>query len=349
MTGPSVYNLRRQQPPVFSKLVLKRAPLKKQSKILPKVNPIESDDMCDPYKLPKRSKEAWDMALSLQEDCSVKENILLQNFGYVMEHEGKLHKWVQMKAACYAELSTTISYYKELARKYGGIYKELLKEREGNPLFFVDWSLMRYEKDNDEDHNLFLEWADWVANKSIWRKAFISKNPEELLAKAAIFHTVHPIRFVIGGAMMLRYIYEHPHVIKTWDVLRKHLPENVAFFIANLVFFDKNQKELSKRRLTSHSVFDNMNGYDEKLIFQSLYFRDFSHMKQYKSMEEVPWVYNKLPKIWTEPGDTVLTFPNPDAGTKGNGWNVDTRKWINIERFCREICDLNLKKEEKNA
>lgn len=349
MTGPSAYRLRRQQPPSSSKPGHKLAPSHKPV-ILPVDKDVpESEDMRDPYRLPVRTQEAWQSALELQEKCSDKKIDGLQNFGYVMENEGKLHHFISLGAACYATLGSGPEYFKHYIGDEKGYYKTQYEMRLGKPLYFVDFGVRCFTPNMayTVSKELALRWAEFVATKSIWRRAFITKDPEELITKPAIFHTCHPMRFVISAAMTLRYLYEHSKVIETWDVLRQCMPGTAAFYLANHVRIVEGS--FRYQWTGGHAIFDRATNIDQKQVFTSLYTRDFSKMKGSHSMYASPWSYSGLQKIWCNgDAETSLSLPKAEAGVKTGGfYGNDSRTWKDIPAFCQKFTELNLIKEEK--
>lgn len=104
------------------------------------------------------------------------------------------------------------------------------------PVYFVTNPGLRYWEENprtEEYKALHRKYGKWLANKSVFADAFITKDPDILMTKGAIFRTDFPFQYVIQAAIAHRYIYEKTRNIKAWQALRDEFGGNRAFFLSH--------------------------------------------------------------------------------------------------------------------
>ncbi len=117
---------------------------------------------------------------------------------------------------------------------------------DGKNEVFIDSSVtpiynLRFYKSNiytftDE---IVIRYIKWLSRKSIFAKAFVSQDAEDMQQRGAIFDAKYPAYYVISAATALRYISENPEIVAVWDIFRKYINYNQAFYLAHFFKLEK--------------------------------------------------------------------------------------------------------------
>jgi hypothetical protein len=317
--------------------------------------------MRDPYKLPKRSDKAIAAVAHLQQEIGKIDDTdtYLQAFGFIFEKkDGTVRTKNLGSRICFACLDENITYHQpdEKAVFMVDWSTKLLKLGVGKPNWYTkeecDYTCSRYDAER---------FAKWAAHDSIWRRAFVTKDIPTLISKPVIYNTMHPLRFVLQAAMLLRTMHERPWIIHTWELFEKHIDSNVAFYLANLYKWDRKKQVIYAFENQGHSLFNGAS-VDRRQVLTSLHNRDFSFMRAEKSAEKQTHNYRKLERIWA-PQYEIRKLNNPPATWENkpidnnNLWNNHSRYtgWkitdeASVASLLKELVELNLlKREPENA
>jgi hypothetical protein len=331
------------------------APVEK--KPVPQSTQVEEEIMRNPYTIPERSEAAWDMAKQVVAACNFpNESAYRHHFGVVLEDKnGKLSPWDAL-GACYYRLNNA-----DVNNGWTNHKK----------LFFIDhgcrawWRPEFGEKTNTKYYAGYsdtgpaltweeaIEYADFMANKSVWKHAYIEKDPEKLLTGASIFHTTFPYRYLLQAGMLMRHLYDAPTLVRSFLEYKKHIKGSAAYFIASRYVLDKDN-EIRYHKMIFHSPWDAIASGSEPQILKALYNRDFKFMKGMSLAEKEFGLFSGLYTTWGEKihpeGFQALKVPEHDKGAPGSTFGkLDTRRWTNVGKFLEEVLVLNGIKGRKDA
>lgn len=280
--------------------------------------------MRDPYKIVNHGKEAMDLAIALQGEIANPRPKLLNKFGWVYKtKDGKLKTVNRGNQPCYADL---LYNWKPIGAK---------------ALYFVDWANSLYDPKDGISEKKALEYVKWAATQSVWRRAFVTKNPEQLISGPSIFNTAHPIRFVVQAAMMLRYIYEKQPIIAMWFRLKEYVDKHAAFYLAHQVAPQYDHANIYVRLGNDgHNMFDKDR--DNAIVLHSLVTRDFSFMKKMHSTYKKAYGYRNLESIWGPKEYVPLTLPPYTVEKITGTWGRVIKGWEDLGKFAKETVRLNM-------
>jgi hypothetical protein len=331
------------------------APAEKPKAVLFTPAKEEEEMVPCPYTIPERSEAAWDLAKQLVAKCSKHEAISYRHhYGVVLENEnGNLSIWDKL-GACYFSLNNADELYAWEKKK---------------KLFFVDhgcrawWRPELGAKTNTHFYQALtsdrgpaitweeaVEYATYMANESVWRHAYVEKDPEKLLSGPSIFHTTFPYRYLIQAGMLMRHLYDSPALVRSFLEYKKHINGNAAYFIASRYVLGADG-EIKYQKMNFHSPWDAMVG-SEPQVLKSLYNSDFRFMKDMPLAEQEFDYFSKLYLTWTglSAVTDTLMVPGHDNGANGTKFGtLDTRKWTNVGKFLEEVLVLNGIKGKKDA
>jgi len=373
MTGTSVFDVRKQPLPSSAKLASKPVRSKDgqlAKKVVaadptpaPKMWPVVKK-LADPTVLPEREKKAWQLANALVDQCSeavelryktdydyvmrvmvtTKETYEyrgLQNYGIVFKKGDEFTTWCRKQAPCYASING------------------LTRAACGDALLFVDWANKNAIGTNyilgcnSKEEHLATRWAYWLANDSVWARAYVEKNPVSILTKPTIYHTCYPVQFVLQAAMFQRYLTEQWPLVERWDqFVKAGCDKDAAVFLAEALNIRKDGTFETSGHL-GHASFNS--SMDEPEVLSCLYTKDYKHLSDFKSMEVAPGHYHGMAQVWCGKreiyGKSVnLKMPKPTAEKKPYEWS-DMRicEWKpkNVGDFLKEVVELNLKETKR--
>lgn len=83
------------------------------------------------------------------------------------------------------------------------------------------------------------EYTDWVLRESPYKDAFAVQDAEDVLKNGAIINLDVPAQYALGALVCLRYLKEHPVIVKGWEKFRHMdgMNKNKAFVLASNYYF----------------------------------------------------------------------------------------------------------------
>lgn len=130
---------------------------------------------------------------------------------------------------------------------------------------FIEFILESYHKAEEIylDKKHVIAYIDWLANRSVWSPAFLTKDAEEIYSEGAVLTTDVPMCVLAGACIAGRAIWEWaPSVLIFSSLVESGVKEPLAFFISHLYGPGERQnynplKTFVKQTLEgNHSVFD---------------------------------------------------------------------------------------------
>ncbi len=202
-------------------------------------------------------------------------------------------------------------------------------EIKGKKTLFVDYPFALCPHFNPD----IKKYLYWLFNKSVWRKAFKSK---DIVRKGINYNITYPAQFVIQAAILARYTSEYPNIIYFWNKLQEYIDEHLALVIAHLMI--KYQGGFFSFSLnisaSHHGISIYYIGIEEikKMINNTPSFKGLQSFS-------VSTDYTGLNKIWNNT-DRIkdIVFPTPNRKQKIKIYNQET------SRPCFSIRKKELKK-----
>lgn len=156
----------------------------------------------------------------LKETVEAGEGINGRTAYYGYFHEGAKGNTISTNTACHASL------YCNGAKNSIGVVNCLVKNYDQNhgPGKWADTT--------DEEKIMFL---DWLAKRSPYKSAFVSKSAKKILKQGAALLTSEAPGNVLGGACVsMRRLWEHTIVLQVWcDLVKAGVGENLAYVLAH--------------------------------------------------------------------------------------------------------------------
>jgi len=98
---------------------------------------------------------------------------------------------------------------------------------------FVISSIRQLGRGDTVHNSIHVCWFDYLANRSPYKDFFITKDAESMVdTGTVIVHTNGPSNALSSLMTATRHIYEYPARCAAFQLLREHMPENMAFFIS---------------------------------------------------------------------------------------------------------------------
>jgi hypothetical protein len=146
--------------------------------------------------------------------------------------------------------------------------------QENHPLVIVNFNQTHYAQSHgpgywtdttDEMKEAFL---DWLMNRSAYAKAFITKDPKEQLAQGYSLLRTDVYGHTLGAACVAqRNMWEHTSILVAWyDLVKAGTPEDMAFFVAHMMSFNKDKNGgVGFNATRGHVVLDSGSFYKKNL------------------------------------------------------------------------------------
>jgi hypothetical protein len=104
----------------------------------------------------------------------------------------------------------------------------------GKNSIFIDSSVYPFYTNYKRDEKKFKDYIKWLVRKSMFAPAFISKDPEKIWKRGALFNAEkYAAYYIIAAATALRYVSENPEIIDVWYRLRDYCSYNQAWLLAH--------------------------------------------------------------------------------------------------------------------
>tara|TARA_Y100000310_G_C20507430_1_gene727126 strand:- start:163 stop:996 length:834 start_codon:yes stop_codon:yes gene_type:complete len=185
-------------------------------------------------------------------------------------------------------------------------------------------------------------YLNWLLNKSCWRDIYLIKNLKEIAKLGQVYDTNFPVKFVIQGAILTRYLVEFPQIPEMWNKLIRYVEPHLALVIAHdMIRKDKLYFIIRKNIYAWHSAW-NHNQITKEILQKIIRGNpDFkTSLPMSKSCD-----YNHINQIW---GATKKTkgFEYPKGKMKGQtvfGYDTttETHSFHSLRKFIQEFLKLN--------
>lgn len=155
------------------------------------------------------------------------------------------------------------------------------------PVFFLTYHRLKV------DITVAEKYANWAAKRSPYKDVFVEKSGKNIIEKGAILSCNFPPQMVIGAAIMMRYKYEYPTVVRQWDIFRKYMSDDMAFVFSH--FFKKQNKNfyIFNQNAIGHDMLDRTFSNDclkNFLRHHSVFFK--------KTVSDQNFNYQGLTSLW---------------------------------------------------
>jgi len=99
---------------------------------------------------------------------------------------------------------------------------------------FIDAPFKRvfthYPKGEEAQKDLYA-YYNWVIRDSVWRRAFKTKNVDDVIENGMVFDVSRPTRYILQAGILLRHPGEYNHVPRMWRVFQEFCDPHVALIL----------------------------------------------------------------------------------------------------------------------
>ena len=150
--------------------------------------------------------------------------------------EGNLNNWVRIYKDGYEDYHMGSPCYAALSRIPEEFAPDYVYKTKENPVIaFIDNPFTRmYSGGIDALSKDECKYLKWMLNESAWAPVFLTKNPKNVFKMGASYDVTCPARYVVQGAILIRYIAEYPDIPRMWNKMMQYeVDPHIALVLAH--------------------------------------------------------------------------------------------------------------------
>ena len=219
-------------------------------------------------------------------------------------------------------------------------YAALLKDNVKNVTRFIDFSFAKWRVEEQELSVEEYNYISFLVNKSVYRHAFVRKDPTEIASKGAVFFTHFPAQYIVSAAMYIRNVRELPEdVMNNWGVFSKYMDKNAALYLAHTLSLHQGKYCFIGMHLHTCVEKDNIKNAMKNMAKEDFFnfgTELFRNNQDYKYLADI-WGEKDIQQFHLKDYKGVKRKEYRDCwGSSSNNYYIPEE---NIEEFCKDVME----------